>query len=71
MYDITWVRSQMEGVLEDLNNGNVKPSVAAEKSNAAGKIIQSLKVQVDYQAMRKKLKTPRIKYLEEEQKSTD
>ncbi len=46
--DITTLRNQLYETLSDLKNGDVKPSVAAEINNAAGKIIQTMQMQIAY-----------------------
>ncbi len=48
-------------LFDDVLAGKVKPEVAAEATNAAGKIIAACKVQVDYAAARGK--KPRIRFL--------
>jgi hypothetical protein len=71
MNDMVYVREQMKSVIEDLNTGNIKPGVATEKSNAAGKMIQSVKAEIIYKSLRKENKIPVIKDMEDEKESTD
>lgn len=60
MKDIISVRTELAEVFKQLKNGEIKPAYAAELSNCAGKIINSLKVELEYYAARKE--TPEIEF---------
>ena len=60
MKDIISVRTELAEVFKQLKNGEIKPAYAAELSNCAGKIINSLKVELKYYAARKE--TPEIDF---------
>jgi len=60
MNNIQDVRTELSNVFEDLKNGKIKPSEASELNNTAGKIINSLKVEIEYYSLRKE--TPEIDY---------
>ena len=53
MKTITDLRSELCDTFDDLRAGNVTPKVASEMNNSAGKIINTLKVQLDYHTMTK------------------
>jgi hypothetical protein len=61
MNSIEDVREQLSLVFKDLRAGLIKHKDAAELNNSAGKIISSLKVELDYYALRKE--KPNIKFL--------
>lgn len=61
MKSIEDVREQLAEVFKDLRAGAIKHKDAAELNNSAGKIINSLKVELDYYALRKE--KPNIKFL--------
>lgn len=50
-------------VYTKLLNGEIKPGVASEANNAAGKIINTIKVQLEACALAKTI--PNIKFLDE------
>lgn len=62
MADVT---EQMCGVFTELKAGELERHMAKELSNAAGKIIGSSKVRLEYQKMRGNKKI--IKFLEEKE----
>lgn len=55
-------REVLAKVIDDLLNGDILPQTAKEVSNAACKQIASVKVQLQYRAMRKE--KPEIKFLD-------
>ena len=61
MKTITDLRSELCDTFDDLRAGNVTPKVASEMNNSAGKIIHTLKVQLEYHTMTKS--TPNIPFL--------
>jgi hypothetical protein len=64
MKSIQEVREELVSVFNGLKNGTLAVEVAAEMNNAAGKIIKSLAVQLDYYSLREE--KPNIKFLKEE-----
>jgi|TARA_R110000744_G_scaffold173945_2_gene292685 hypothetical protein len=61
MKNITELREDLSEVFTGLRNGSVDPKVAKEINNAAGKIIHTVKVQLEYASLTK-IK-PRIPYI--------
>lgn len=61
MNNVEALRKELATVFEGLKSGEIKPKQAAEMNNTAGKMIQSVKVQLDYYALRKE--TPDIAFL--------
>lgn len=61
MKTIEEVRSELVKVFMGLKEGSVSPKDATEMNNAAGKIINSCKVQMEYQSLRGE--KPAIKFL--------
>ena len=62
MHNIIEVREQLSEVFNELRNGSLEPKIAAELNNSAGKIINTLKVELEYYSLRKE--KPKIKFLE-------
>ncbi|VVE82662.1 hypothetical protein [Pandoraea sputorum] len=62
MKNIRDVRAELSKVFDDLKAGRLKPAEASELNNAAGKIINSLKVEIEYYALRKE--KPKIDFLD-------
>lgn len=58
---MTGLRDELLSLFAEIGNGDVELSVAKEKSNAAGKIIKSAAVQLEYAAARKQ--KPNIPFL--------
>ena len=52
MKNVNDLRKNLASVFEDLKNGDVEVNVAKEMNNAAGKIINTCKVQLEYQHLR-------------------
>ena len=61
MKTITDLRNELYDTFDDLKAGNITPKVASEMNNSAGKIIHTLKVQLEYHTMTKS--TPKIPFL--------
>ena len=61
MKNITDLRNELCDTFDDLKMGNITPKVASEMNNSAGKIIHTLKVQLEYHTMTKS--TPNIPFL--------
>ena len=61
MKNITDLRNELCDTFDDLKAGNITPKVASEMNNSAGKIIHTLKVQLEYHTMTKS--TPNIPFL--------
>lgn len=55
------LRTELAQVFDELRSGSIKPKEAAEMNNTAGKIINSVKVELDYYALRKE--KPSIPFL--------
>ena len=53
MKTVTDLRNELCNTFDDLKAGNITPKVASEMHNSAGKIINTLKVQLDYHTMTK------------------
>ena len=60
MKTITDLRNELCDTFDDLKAGNITPKVASEMNNSAGKIIHTLKVQMEYHTMPKS--TPKIPF---------
>ena len=61
MKTITDLRDELCSAFEDLKAGKITPKVASEMNNSAGKIIHTLKVQLEYHTMTKSV--PNIPFL--------
>lgn len=57
MRNITDLRDNLSTLFEQIKSGEVDVKHAAEMNNTAGKIIASLKVQLDYAELRKDVPT--------------
>ena len=64
MKNIVELRNELTSVFESLKAGDVTPKVATEMNNAAGKIISSLKIQLEYANLRKE--KPEVEFLKAE-----
>lgn len=62
MKNIRELRNALAEVFKGLQSGNVTPAVACELNNAAGKMINSCKVELEYAALCKV--KPAIPFLE-------
>ena len=62
MKTITDLRKELIAVFDQLKTGEITPAVATELNNAAGKIIATAKVQLEYAAQREE--KPRIAFLQ-------
>lgn len=63
MKNMTELRTELSKLFDELRSGQIKPKEAAEMNNTAGKIINSVKVELDYYALRKE--SPSIKFLDD------
>ena len=61
MRNITELRDELAAVFAGLKNGTLEHAQAAEMNNAAGKIINTVKVQLEYADMRGE--TPNIPFM--------
>ena len=61
MKNVTEMRKSLSTLFDQLKNGEVDVKVAAEMNNTAGKIINTLKVQLDYAELREE--KPAIPYM--------
>ncbi len=61
--NIVNLRDELIQLFHDIKNETVKTNIAAEMNNAAGKIMQSLKVQLEYSALKEE--KPEIKFLDD------
>lgn len=66
MKNITEMRNELSQLFDQLRDGTVPVKVASEMNNTAGKIINSLKVELDYAAARKE--EPSIGFLKQSRK---
>lgn len=55
MKNIIELRNQLCTIFDDVQSGKAKMSTAKELVNTAGKIIASLKAELDYAALRKEM----------------
>lgn len=62
MKDIKELRDNLTTLFTELKTGEFKGSDAKEMNNCAGKIINSIKVQLEYSALRKE--KPEIEFLD-------
>ena len=53
MQTITELRSELLKLFNDLKTGEVDVKVAGEMNNTAGKLINTIKVELEYAALRK------------------
>jgi hypothetical protein len=67
MKSIQQVREELAKVFEGVKLGTVNHKDAAELNNSAGKIISSLKVELEYYALRKE--KPEIPFIDGEPKA--
>jgi hypothetical protein len=63
METIKELRDELAKVFQDLKTGAIETKVAAEMNNAAGKMINTVKVQLEYAVLRKE--TPKIAFMVE------
>lgn len=64
MQTIEQLRGQLTQLFDEIKSGAVDVKVASEMNNTAGKIIGSLKVQLEYAALRKE--SPSIKFMDQD-----
>jgi hypothetical protein len=63
MRNIVELRNELASLFDDLKSGKIERNSAAEMNNSAGKIINSLKVELEYSALRKDKR--KIEFLED------
>jgi hypothetical protein len=63
MKNITEMREQLSTLFSQLKDGSVDVKIAAEMNNTAGKIINSLRVELDYAEQRNEI--PSIAFLKD------
>jgi len=51
MNNITELRAELSTLFNDLRNGDVEVKIAQEMNNSAGKIINTVKVQLEYHSL--------------------
>ena len=66
MKNMDEVRENLTAVFDGLKGGTLKHHDACEMNNACGKVINSVKVELEYYAMLKK--TPKIAFLDRSHK---
>lgn len=49
------LRTTLDNLIDEVKKGHISPAKAAEMSNAAGKIINSIRAEVEYEHSRQKL----------------
>lgn len=59
--NIVQLRDGLASIFADLCNSSIKPGVAKEANNSAGKILGTIKVQLESAALRKEM--PDVAYL--------
>lgn len=62
MKNIIELRTELSKIFNDLKKGRIEAKVASEMNNAAGKIINTVKVQLEYASQRKE--KPDIDFLD-------
>ena len=62
MRNIKDLRAELSTLFHDIKSGSADIKAAAEMNNTAGKIINSLKVELEYAALRKE--SPSISFLD-------
>ena len=62
MKNMDEVREALSAVYQGLKAGTIKPHEACEMNNACGKIINTVKLELEYYALIKE--TPKIKFLQ-------
>ena len=64
MKNIVQLRNELVETFKDLKLGNLEPKIATEMNNSAGKIINTLKLQLEYAEIRGE--KPEIEYMNTE-----
>jgi hypothetical protein len=62
MNDIRALRDEIARVFRELKAGSIPPGTVKELNNAAGKIINTIKVELEYASLRKE--KPQIRFLD-------
>ena len=63
MKNITELRQELAKIFAELKAGTITAKDAGELNNTAGKMINSVKVELEYYALRKE--TPTIRFMEQ------
>lgn len=63
MKNVAELRKELSEVFVDLKSGKLPPATATEMNNAAGKIIATVKLQLEHAALRKE--KPGLEWLKE------
>jgi len=66
MKNIQELRDNLTEVFNGLRDGSISPQVATELNNSAGKIISSIKVELEYYGLRKE--SPEIEFIKQTMK---
>lgn len=61
MKNVVELRDDLAKIFEELKNGKIKPEKAAQMTNCAGKIIGTLRVEMEYSDRREE--KPDIKFM--------
>ena len=61
MKNVSELRDELASVIEDLRKGHIEYHAAKEINNSAGKMINTLKVQLEYAHLRKE--PPNVQWL--------
>lgn len=67
MKNVIDLRKELSEVFSDLRAGVIKPAEAAELNNTAGKMINSVKIELEYYNLRKE--KPEIEFLNSAQET--
>ena len=62
MKNVTALQKELSELFLNLKEGDIEPKVAGEMNNTAGKLINSMKVQLEYASLRGK--EPKVKFLD-------
>jgi len=62
MKNVVELRDDLADIFNKLKSGDIKPEKAAQMTNCAGKIIGTLRVQIEYSDKREE--KPRIEFLD-------
>lgn len=70
MKTVTELRNELFEVFQELRDGTLSPKQAAEINNCAGKIINSVKLELEYYQLRHTLKSdpPQISFISDKSK---
>ena len=60
--NITALRDELMSVFRDLKSGKIEPNVAAEMNNTAGKVINTVRAELQYAELKQQI--PNIDFME-------